>query len=396
MNQRSPSFCFAEVNEEPFRLFFPSAVLTGITGVLLWPLHFGGIVPVYPGVAHAHLMAHGFFGGFILGVLGTGLPRMLSTKPFHLWQVLSLLTLYGLMVSANLVGETALGDWMLLALIGAFVSCAVPRILARKDLPPPGFVLVALALASLVTGTLLSIIHSRQDEPSIFSVNLQHLLSYQGFILLPILGVGAFLLPRFFDLPNVHEFPESRMPPLGWHRKALGALVTGLIVIGSFLLEASGWVRLGPAIRAAAGAVYLFSQVPIYRSAIHKDSVRASLAIALALLFAGYLWTVFFPANRVAVLHLTLVGGFAVVTFAVATRVLFGHSGNLARLTLPNHWLKISVALMLLGMVTRISGDFFPRVMVSHYNYGALLWIAGTLLWSIYALPKVLLADPEE
>ena len=114
------------------------------------------------------------------------------------------------------------------------------------------------------------------------------------------------------------------------------------------------------------------------------------------LLFAGYVWTVIFPANRVAVLHLTLVGGFAVLTLTVAIRVLFGHSGNLHRLTLPNHWLKISVALMLLGMATRISGDFLPRILVSHYNYGALLWITGVLLWSIYTLPKVLQADPSE
>jgi uncharacterized protein involved in response to NO len=396
MTQPARFISFAELNKEAFRLFFPAAVLTGIIGVLLWPLHFGGIVALYPGTAHAHLMAHGFFGGFIFGVLGTGLPRMLSAPPFHLWQVLSLLILYFCMVAANLLGQTLIGDTLLLILILGFASCAIARIANRKDLPPPGFILVALALISLVTGTVLSIFLSRQQEPAVFWINLQHLLSYQGFIFLPILGVGAFLLPRFFDLPNVHEFPESRVPPPGWRGKALGALLTGVIVIASFLLEAAGWTRVGPAIRATAGAVYLFSQVPIYRSALHKDSVRASLAIALVLLFTGYLWTVFFPANRVAVLHLTLVGGFAVITFAVATRVLFGHSGNLARLTLPNHWLKISVALMILGMATRISGDFFPRVLVSHYNYGAVLWIAGALLWSIYALPKVLLADPDD
>ena len=74
---------------------------------------------------------------------------------------------------------------------------------------------------------------------------------------------------------------------------------------------------------------------------------------------------------------------------------MFGHSGNLAHLTLPNHWLKISVGLMLLGMATRISGDFLPRILVSHYNYGALLWTSGVLLWSIYTLPKLLLADAE-
>jgi len=396
MNQPKRFISFREVNQEPFRLFFPAAVLTGIIGVSLWPLHFGGIISLYPGVAHAHLMAHGFFGGFIFGVLGTGLPRMLSAPPFRLWQVLSLLMIYAFMVATNLLGKTVAGDVLLLVFVSSFAACAIPRIAKRQDVPPPGFVLVVLALASLVAGTVLSIIHSRQEEPAVFWVNLQHLLSYQGFILLPILGVGTFLLPRFFDLPNLHEFPESRTPLPAWRRKASLALLTGMIVIGSFMLEAAGWNRAGPGLRVLVAAAYLFSQVPIFRSAIFQNSVRASLAIALVLLLAGYVWTVFFPVNRVAVLHLTLVGGFAVITFAVATRVLFGHSGNLARLTLPNHWLKISVALMLLGMATRISGDFFPRILVSHYNYGALLWICGVLLWSFYTLPKVLRADAED
>jgi uncharacterized protein involved in response to NO len=61
---------------EPFRLFFPAGVLAGLLGVALWPLHFGGYVAFYPGQVHARLMAFGFFGAFILGFLGTALPRM--------------------------------------------------------------------------------------------------------------------------------------------------------------------------------------------------------------------------------------------------------------------------------------------------------------------------------
>jgi hypothetical protein len=50
---------------------------------------------------------------------------------------------------------------------------------------------------------------------------------------------------------------------------------------------------------------------------------------------------------------------------------------------------------MLLGMATRISGDFWPKILASHYNYGALLWIAGVVLWAIYVLPKVLVVEKE-
>jgi len=103
-----------------------------------------------------------------------------------------------------------------------------------------------------------------------------------------------------------------------------------------------------------------------------------------------------FPAYRVSLLHLTLIGGFAVITFVVATRVVFGHSGNLARLKGRNRWLLIAVALMLFGMATRISGDFSPKILASHYIYGSLIWIAGMLLWAGHVLPKVLMADTED
>jgi hypothetical protein len=50
---------------------------------------------------------------------------------------------------------------------------------------------------------------------------------------------------------------------------------------------------------------------------------------------------------------------------------------------------------MLFGMTTRISGDFWPKIMASHYIYGAILWIAGVLVWAAYVLPKVLREEEE-
>ena len=102
-----------------------------------------------------------------------------------------------------------------------------------------------------------------------------------------------------------------------------------------------------------------------------------------------------FPAFRVSLLHLTLIGGFAVITFTVATRVVFGHSGNLEKLKSRNGWLLVAVGLMLFGMATRISGDLWPKIMAYHYIYGAVLWIAGVLLWSSCVLPKVLRVETE-
>ena len=109
---------------EPFRVFFPAAVLVGMMGVSLWPLYKIGIDTFYPGQIHARLMAYGFFGGFVLGFLGTALPRMLSAAPFRGPEVGLLLGLYLAMSAAYLFAKMKIGDALLLALLLTFGLCA--------------------------------------------------------------------------------------------------------------------------------------------------------------------------------------------------------------------------------------------------------------------------------
>ena len=137
------------------------------------------------------------------------------------------------------------------------------------------------------------------------------------------------------------------------------------------------------------------SGVPVSPGAQFSNTLGVCLRVAFALLVSGFVLITLWPASRVGWLHLTLIGGFAVVTFTVATRVVFGHSGNLEKLRGRNAWMLVAVGLMLLGMATRISGDFWPRILVSHYSFGAVLWIAGVMVWSCFVLPKVFQADNE-
>jgi len=383
-----------DVGKEPFRLFFPAGVVSGIIGVALWPLSFGGWISFYPGQAHVRLMAYGFFGGFIFGFLGTALPRMLSARHFGIANVIAQLAVYAAMVVAFAAGKIAWGDILLLTLLVMFLGAVVTRARQRKDTPPPGFVLVGLAWLCVITGAVLGIVQAR-TELDTFWINLQRLLSSQGFVLLPILGIGPFLLPRFFGLESAHDFPEMTRPSAECLRKAAFALVIGLIVIGTFVWEAKGEFRWSHGLRFAACLVYLGLEFPFAKAPKFGSALGASLRLAFATLLAGFLTVALFPEHRVGLLHLTLVGGFAVITFVVATRVVFGHSGNLDRLKKGNWWLIIAVGMMLFGMATRISGDFWPRIMASHYNYGALMWAAGVFLWAIKVLPKVRFLEKE-
>jgi uncharacterized protein involved in response to NO len=380
--------------KEPFRIFFNQAIVAGVLGVALWPLHFWGAMESYPGVPHVRVMVFGFFGGFIFGFLGTALPRMLSAEPLRVWQVMTLLVLHGAMVIAYTIGKILAGDVLLTLLLLTFVGCVIPRARGRKDVPPPGFVLVALAFVAVFSGTFLAILQHFRELPLSW-IYFQRLLSSQGFLLLPILGIGPFILPRFFGLPSSHNFPESLNAPPGWTRKALLALGTGFLVLLSLAIEAAGWFRLGHALRFLAVLAYWAIEMPFRAAPGFKSAFGACLRIAFLMLLAGFLAVVFFPAYRVSLLHLTLIGGFAVITFIVGTRVVFGHSGNIEKLRAPNRWLLLPIGLMLFGMATRISGDIWPQVLVSHYSYGAVLWVLGTLAWSIKVLPKTRVLEDE-
>jgi uncharacterized protein involved in response to NO len=383
-----------QIAKEPFRVFFPAGVLAGITGVALWPLHFWGLVAWYPGQNHARIMAYGLFGGFIFGFLGTAMPRMLSAFPFRIAEVFPLLAVHLGMVFSYAAGRTILGDELLLALLTLFFLCIARRAGKRKDTPPPGFVLVGLSFVSVAAGAIISII-SDYKEVDPYWIALQHLLSYQGFVLLPIIGIGPFILPRFFGMESHHDFPEALAPGMAWWRKAALAIGAGALIIGSFFLEASGWYRVAYGLRFATTLVYLILEMPFHRAPKASNALGLAVRIAFLGILSGFLAITFLPGYRVGLLHLTLIGGFAVITFAVATRVVFGHSGNIELVKRRNRWMLVAIGIMLFAMATRVSGDFWPKIMASHYIYGAILWIVGVLIWAGYVLPKVLVFEEE-
>jgi uncharacterized protein involved in response to NO len=385
---------FAIVCEEPFRIFFVLATVAGLVGTLAWPLHFLGWVTWYPGVNHARLMTQGFFGAFMVGFLGTALPRMLSTPRLTAPEVGLLFGLHAALIVAHTFARTAVGDLLFLLLLVALTGSLGVRLWRRNDVPPPGFVLVGLALLCGAAGTVLALFQDRLED-HFFWLYLRPLLQYHGFILLPILGVGGFILPRFFGLPSRQDFAESRNPPPGWMRQALLALAVGTVILASFVIEARGKPQLGSALRFLSSAVYLYWQVPFLRSRVRGSSLALALRTAFLLLPAGFLGVALFPGYRVALLHLTLIGGFSVLTLCVATRVVFGHSGQQAVLLGRLRWLTLAVVLMWLGMLTRISGDYWPKILVTHYSYGAVLWAAGLLWWAIRVLPGIGRPDPD-
>ena len=378
---------------EPFRIFFPLATLLGISGVSLWPLFFSGLHPFYPGPMHAWLMIEEFLAGFVIGFLGTALPRLLSAPPLRRGELWTLLALYLLTAGLHIGQQPRAGDLAFIALMLCFGACMIARVRRRVELPPPGFVLVAFGFLSGLIGPVLWLC-GVQGWVSGTVLLFGAMLLNQAFVLFLLLGIGTFLLPRFLRLENMRTMAEERTASPGWRLRAAFSAATGLVLLASYWLEASDPATPAAAwLRGLAAIVYLAAMVPFHRQSLPLRTASLAAHLSLLALVAGLIFPLFWPAQRVAGLHVVFLGGFSLITFTVATRVVLGHSGNEALFETRLPSLQIAALLLLAGTVLRAVGDFSPAR--PHWLNGAsYLWMLAAGVWGCSVLPKVRLADP--
>lgn len=381
--------------EEPYRLLFPLGMLAGIAGVMMWPMLYAGMIGFYPGDAHPRVMLQGFMGAFVAGFLGTAFPRLCGTRGWSSWEFASVVVLWLAALACALTNRVAAGD----VLFCVFCLLLFAGMLARwfggrRDVPPPGF---ALAVAGVGGAAVASACLARDQGFWLGPHGLawMKLLLYQGFPLLPLLGVGPYLLPRFFGMPSGHSFDESPTPPTGWWARFYASIGCGLLVFGSFALEVRGQVASGHLLRALVMTGWFMLETPVFRSAKVSSTPGNAIRWAIGGLLAGCLATCLQPAARLGTMHLFFAAGIALVTMAVATRVILGHAGRHDLLSGKIVWLRWTTGLLVLAAATRVTSDFIPVVRISHHIYAAWSWAAGALIW-LFALAGMLLRKEVE
>lgn len=391
-----PSYFKLIADGEPFRLLFPVGALLGMVGVMLWPAYVWqwGWLEGYPVHIHARMMVQGFLTCFVVGFLGTALPRLLDVSRITAAEsflyagaliAVSFMQMRGLAIEADLL------FWVTLSCIIFGLLVRLPQ---RKDTPPPGFVLVIMGIACAWGSSFAMLMI--QIAPGLFPYSFTlfiKCLLYEGFLLLPIMGIGAFLLPRFFGLPSRQVFPESLSLPKGWLPRAAFAAFCGVSIIVSFVCEASGYPQIGYAMRAGAVFLYFFREVPVHKAKFGKGSLAWALRIALISIPLGYAALALYPTQRLTLIHIVFINGFSLLTFTVATRVVLGHSGQDHKFRLPLKSIIAMTALFILAMATRVSADWMPDIRLTHYAYAALAWVAAVAVWSVCILPSVRKAD---
>ncbi|HEU5247791.1 MAG TPA: NnrS family protein [Candidatus Udaeobacter sp.] len=378
---------------EPFRIFFPLGLLLGTIGVVLWPLFVWHAIDFYPAQAHARLMIEGLMGSFIIGFLGTAGPRLLDAQPLSAVEACTLFALQLLSALLHLAQNQAAGDIVFLVLLLLFLGMMATRARTAQDLPPPHFVLVLLGFLNAIAGIFL-ITAAKSMTNGVFANQLGALMLNEGFVLFPILGVGAFFFPKLLGGARP-EPADLQIAAALWGKRAAIAALTGLVIWGSFAMEALGWTRSAAIVCGLTTLFYFVARGRLFKKPSGPPFMAQCFRLGALLLVAGLLLPAALPAYRVANLHLTFIGGFTVILFTVSTRVVLGHSGHVHLFQKRLRFLIASLALLVLAMLARVSADFIPPERNSHLVYAALIWLLAATIWACALGPKLSIADDE-
>ena len=382
---------------EPYRMLFPLGISLGALGAAVWPLFFWwGVAWASPSVSHPRLLIEGFVGSFVLGFLGTSVPRLLEGEKFAAWETVPIV---GAVLTVGLLhffGADGWGDGGFGVTLLFFLWRLGRRLPDRKDNPPPSFVLALSGVGGAAAAGLWLAAEEWGWGFSPFGHRLSLLLLYQGLPLLPILGVGAFLLPRFYGLPSRESLPEARVPTRAWTARAAAALLTALALLAGFAWEAAGGAWGGGLLRTAAVVAYLLYSIPASRELLAQGTVAGCARWALLLSVLGLLLSSLSAALRAAWLRLFFLGGAGLLILTVGARVVLGFSGRgellanrFGPLTQAKWWILGAILL-------RVAAELAPARRGLLLSGASLFWLGALLIWAGPVLPKVRCPDVDD
>ena len=365
---------------EPFRVFFVSGILWSIAGVALWPLFYAGKLTFYPGITHARLMIEAFGGAFVVGFLGTAGPRMAGAPRLTTAELLALFALHSANGFCHMKLLIMEGDLCFLALLVLLLACLVVRLIHfRTETPPPQMLLALTGLLCGIAGAAMWLSPDWISTPA--SYRLAGLLLYQGMLLPPVLGIGSFFFPRILGGKFGEPATATQAKVKLWR-----ACAAAVLLVASFFVETSGFPVAGFLLRAGVAAAYLLTEIRWHRAP--GNSSRGSLATglhwALGTGLAGLAAAGFFYDHHVALEHLLYIGGFGLLILVVASRVLFGHSGELSGFARRSWTARVIIFLVFVAATTRASAGFWPDITVSHHKYAAWTWGLAAALWLVW------------
>ncbi len=368
---------------EPFRLFFPLGAVLGWAGIGHWVAYGVGWTSTYSCLAHGMVQIQGFLLAFALGFLLTAIPRRTESAPASAAGIVLAMLCLVTTTAAAFLERWWVAEVGTIALIVALVAFAVRRFVggAGRRRPPAAFVLLPIGLVCGVAGAFLVAWGTSPGAPAA-AVALGRLLVEQGLFLCLVMGAGALVLPLMAGATPPPDLGSS--PAVA--RSALAYAAGGLVVVASFAIEVAGSERVAPIVRGLVVGVTLVLGAGIARPLGRPGWNRRLARLACWLVPAGVVLSGLAPEYRIPALHVTFIGGFALLAFTVATHVTAAH------LELPDvrdgraPVVGVVAGAVLAAMVGRVVADL-TETYFEHLTWAGAVWIAGTSVWMLGLAP---------
>lgn len=387
----SPSF-IERLASEPYRIFFPLGIFWGIFGVGHWLFYALGWLTAYSGFLHSAIQMQAYMGSFVAGFLLTAAPRFaaappLNPKEFILFLSLSMALPMVYFRQWFIAGEISFILWifLLLFILGS-------RFRKKRDTnasPPTEFVWIPVALLHGLAGAGLLIAWQLQALPAIWGKTGKLLLDH-GFMLSIVVGVGGFLAPRLMGVHRLFIRPGTASPEqikkerLRW---MMIHLLAGLFIFSSFFIEAHGSSATAYGIRAIVVTSILIWTGSLTKWPLVRDQFVWMVWASFWFVAAGHWGLVFFPAYRLACLHIIFIGGYALMTFAVATMVILSHGGSASLLKKPHAALTGISAGVAIALIFRLASEFFPEFYFQLLGISSSAWLIAAVIWLSFLFP---------
>jgi uncharacterized protein involved in response to NO len=371
------------LRREPFRLLFPVAALLALVGVLPWLLFGVGLSRLWLGVYHAFTMTQAFLIAVAAGFLGTMIPRRTGAAPLSPLELTLLVAALVAIPIALLFDQIIVAEGAYLIAIVTLAQFALRRLGKSQRTIPASFVLIPFALAAGTLGALALIAFKVGGAPALFALGRS--LVEQGVLVPLVMALAPMLTPIILD----------DKPPLETRSRRLtfGHVAIGLLFLGSFALQLE-WPRLALFIRGILATFAIVVVSDLVRRPRARGLHRRVYQLAMLLVPLGLLAAAALPTYYVPLLHLTFVGGLALLVFAVGAHVTFLHTGRelLAR---ERPWPIALVALLTMGAaIVRASAERVSSHYITMLGLAATLWLSAALLWGIYLTPMMLRRKP--
>lgn len=364
----------------PYQVLFPIGILSSLIAVGIWLFQGADWLPAPALFIHSKLIAGGFLWSFIAGFLMTAIPRMTGTRGAHPIEWVLGIALIALQFLFSWFPENRWFYGNQIALVLFLTIYGGRRVLTAKKPIPVFFSHVGVAMALAVLGSYYNMIGN-----GFMGVHLYHV----GAVLLLVLGIGTRFFSFLSGLPSEFE-SAPRSQHVMFH--VLGVLV-GIQLYAAGL--ARTWAYLGLAFTTL---IYMALVWRVFRKSQRPSPLKWGVRVVASMIPLTFFMCWLEPAYYIAWLHLLFIGCFALITYAVATRVTLAHGAYSINLEMksPMLWVFLvclSVSLVLRAYYGYVGGPARNAILHS----AVLFWILSILAWmSSFALKILRPGDQEK